>query len=300
MNFICPYCKKEFETYHKMACHVGFLHKDVDREQLLTDYYYNGERPKCKCGCGNYTNITYDRKDNFKIKFADYCKGHYARVHNNWGHNERAKINSANTRREQFKQGARQVWNKGTKWEETFTKEKIKELRKRYSDIERNNKIRDKLLGVPKSEEHAKKIRERMNSEESREFYRNVMKKRLNDGKFHISSKLELDFIDEFIKPLGINYETQYYLKDIHQYCDIYIPSKNLIIEVDGSFWHADKRLFPNGAKYSYQKKRVQLDEIKNNYCKEKGIKCLRFWELDILHDKNKILETIQKQISEE
>ena len=83
------------------------------------------------------------------------------------------------------------------------------------------------------------------------------MKERIKNKQFSLSSKLEEDFINDFIKPLNIEYETQYYLKDIHQYCDIYIPSKNLIIECDGSFWHCDPRLFPNGAVYDYQKLNV-------------------------------------------
>lgn len=54
----------------------------------------------CKCGCGD-------------IVKNEWSKGHYSRVHNNWGHNKTAIENSANTRREQFKNGERKVWNDG-------------------------------------------------------------------------------------------------------------------------------------------------------------------------------------------
>jgi len=54
----------------------------------------------CKCGCGDTVK-------------NEWSKGHYSRAHNNWGHNPTAIKNSANTRREQFKNGERKVWNKG-------------------------------------------------------------------------------------------------------------------------------------------------------------------------------------------
>ena len=52
----------------------------------------------CKCGCGDTVK-------------NEWSKGHYTQVHNNWGHNPKAIENSAKTRREQFKNGERTVWN---------------------------------------------------------------------------------------------------------------------------------------------------------------------------------------------
>ena len=284
-GFKCPYCDTVCKNYNGLAKHVMHMHKEISKEQLLTDYYYNGVRPTCKCGCGQYTSITYDKKNHNQIKFADYCQGHQSRVHNNWGHNEKAKEKSAETRRKQFDEGARTVWNKGTTWAETFSEEKIAELMKMYENEERNQKISESLEGKPKSEEHANKIRERM---------------RLSNSKFTISSKLELDFIENFIKPLGLEYQTQYYIKDIHQFCDIYIPSLNTVVECDGSFWHCDRRLFPDGPMYSYQKKRVQLDEVKNNYCKEHGIRCIRVWEYDIINHPEEVEEFLKSELLQE
>ena len=54
----------------------------------------------CKCGCGDTVK-------------NEWSKGHYSRVHNGWGHNPTAIENSAKTRREQYKNGERKVWNDG-------------------------------------------------------------------------------------------------------------------------------------------------------------------------------------------
>jgi hypothetical protein len=69
----------------------------------------------CKCGCGDTVK-------------NEWSKGHYSRVHNNWGHNPKAIENSAKTRREQFKNGERTVWNDGLTIEDERVKENCKNL----------------------------------------------------------------------------------------------------------------------------------------------------------------------------
>ena len=148
-DFKCPYCDRRFESYNGLTKHVfgNNGHEGVTQEKLLTDFAHNGVRPTCKCGCGEYTDISYVGG----AHFCDYKQGHQSRVHNNWGHNDRAKIHSAETRRKQYASGERIQWNKGKSWEETYDDEKIEELRKIYEDEERNQKISKSLKGVHKS-----------------------------------------------------------------------------------------------------------------------------------------------------
>lgn len=121
-KFKCPYCDEAFETYNGLCKHVFRFseHRCESKEQLLTDFTYNGVRPKCKCGCGEYTDISYEGG----AHFCDYKLGHASRVHNNWGHNEEAIVKSAETRRRQYESGERVQWNKGKKWNETFPEKK--------------------------------------------------------------------------------------------------------------------------------------------------------------------------------
>ena len=101
--FKCPYCDRRFTSYNGLCKHVikEKAHGEITREQLLTDYKYGGVRPTCKCGCGGYTDISYQGGAHFN----EYIKGHHQRVHNNWGHNEKALEHSAETRRERFASG---------------------------------------------------------------------------------------------------------------------------------------------------------------------------------------------------
>lgn len=254
-SIVCPYCGCSFKNYNGLCKHI-FKFKshgnEISKEKLLADTFYNGEIPKCKCGCGEYTNISYEGG----AHFADYKVGHIARINNNWGNNANALKKSAETRRKKFKDGAIIQWNKGKKWIETYSEVQIKEL---------TNKISNKLHD------------------------------RVKNSKFKISSMLEDMFVKEFIEPLKIEYKRQYYIKDINQFCDIYIPSKSLIIECQGTFWHCDSRFYPNGAKYQIQEARIEKDIVKKEYLENNGFKLLNIWEYDILNNK----EDVKNQINE-
>lgn len=270
----CPYCDNVYKTFNGLCKHA--VKHNITKEKLLGDFKYGGIRPTCKCGCGEYTEISYEGGAHFR----DYIIGHASRIHNNWGHNRNAQEKSAATRRKQYKEGERIQWNKGKKWSETYTNEQIEQLYEILHSEERGRKISNKLKGVPKSEEHVKKIIERMNS-----------------GEFSISSKNEEKFIEEFIKPLGIEFKHQYYIKEIKQFADVFIPSKNTIIEYDGDFWHCNPNKFKNGPKYEIQSKKVNKDLIKAQWCKENGVKLIRFWESDVLENVKNVIDTLHKEL---
>ena len=295
-EYKCPFCDNRFETYGGLCKHI-FTHKthgDVTtKEQLLADVKYNGVRPVCKCGCGEYTDISYVGGAHFN----EYVKGHSSRVYNNWGHNEEAKKHSADTRRKQYLNGERVQWNKGKKWAETYTDEEIKDLMKQYLSEERNNKIRVALKGVPKSEEQVKKMKEAFNTEEYRKKKSEEMRARLMSGEFTISSEIEKKFIKECIEPLGIEYTTQYYISDLHHYCDVYIPSKNTIVEFQGDYWHGNPKKYTREELSPYQLDKVKKDEALRVYCSEHNIGLIEVWESDYNRDPGGTKKLLEESI---
>ena len=89
--------------------------------------------------------------------------------------------------------------------------------------------------------------------------------------------------IQNFLKQLGIEFMTHQYIKDIeHGYqCDILIPSRNIIIECDGDYWHN----YPIGK---------DIDHIRTSELIAKGFKVLRLWENEIKNmDLNKFKEKL-------
>lgn len=76
--------------------------------------------------------------------------------------------------------------------------------------------------------------------------------------------------IQNFLKELSIEFFTHQYINIKNGYqCDIFIPSKNMIIECDGDYWHN----FPNGN---------NIDHIRTKELLQNGFKVLRLWENEI------------------
>lgn len=110
----CPTCNTVFKSYTAVSLHFRSRHgtsaqlKEVMRQRLLTEKH-GGVEPKCKCGCG-VTPKYYDHKRGY----AEFIRGHVARVKNNWGHNKDAQKKSQDKRREQIANGTWVAWNKGS------------------------------------------------------------------------------------------------------------------------------------------------------------------------------------------
>jgi Rps23 Pro-64 3,4-dihydroxylase Tpa1-like proline 4-hydroxylase len=103
----CKLCDKKFESIDSLRKHYGRVHK-IPSQQFYDEFVLKGEIPKCKCGCGETPKFI-----RFEKGYNEWIRGHIARVKNNWGHNQTAIDNSSKTRREQFNNGERTVWNAG-------------------------------------------------------------------------------------------------------------------------------------------------------------------------------------------
>jgi len=102
----CIICKKEFKNGGVMARHIIVNHQMTYREYYHKYILQSDSIPKCECGCGAEMTWT-------SMEYRKFAKGHYSRVHNNWGHNPKAIEKSAETRRQQYASGERKVWNDG-------------------------------------------------------------------------------------------------------------------------------------------------------------------------------------------
>lgn len=106
-------------------------------------------------------------------------------------------------------------------------------------------------------------------------------------------SSLEHKLI-EFLDSKNIKYYFQFFIgnKDLYSY-DFKIKGKNILIELDGDYWHGG----PGCKKYHDGVLETKTrDKIKQDFAIKNGYKILRFWESDI----NKNTEQIFEQILEE
>ena len=114
------------------------------------------------------------------------------------------------------------------------------------------------------------------------------------------TSKLELTFMREFLDKLGVKYIYQFEVKEIGRWYDFYLPDHNLIIEIDGSYYHADPRVVKEDKLTPMHKHNMRVDEYKNKWALSHGIPILRIWEKDINDAPLKVLEALRVRLGVE
>ncbi len=90
--------------------------------------------------------------------------------------------------------------------------------------------------------------------------------------------------IQNFLKQLGIEYYSHFYIKNIEKKyrCDIFVPSIKLIIECDGNYWHGNPKIFSDNQLSERIINQRELDKIRTKELISKGFKVLRLWEQKI------------------
>jgi very-short-patch-repair endonuclease len=247
------------------------------KKDKLIQEKYNGIHPTCQCGCEEKTRYEATKKD-----FCKWIHGHQAKVKGHFGDPKNPKRVDAiiKTRKEKFASGE---YN-----------HIVKAIKKNRKDPNLGKKISQGAKGVPKPKPEgfgvgrvqSKKTRKKM----SETAINNIIKTNRNH-----TSKLEKTFAN-ILDLLDIKYQQFFYAKEIKAFYDFFIPEHNLIIEVDGDFWHCNPSKFPN-PKYTTQKRNLQRDKIKTQWALDNDYKLLRFWEDDIKNNikyiKQILLETV-------
>lgn len=108
------------------------------------------------------------------------------------------------------------------------------------------------------------------------------------------TSKLETVFETDILKKLKVQYQKQFYAKDIKRYYDFYIPELNVLIEVDGDYYHSYGKIYEEMT--PMQKKNHRVDEIKNEWAALHGYALIRIWEHDIRNNPYKVLEFLRER----
>lgn len=114
------------------------------------------------------------------------------------------------------------------------------------------------------------------------------------------TSKLEDDFASGFLDKLKVKYIRQFEAKDIKRFYDFYLPETNLIIEVDGGYYHSDPRVVDINNLSPMQKHNKRVDEAKNKWALAHGIPIMRIWEEDIRHNPSAVMRELKKRLKTE
>lgn len=290
MQFKCQICDKKYDTLWSLSSHYVKKHKIKPQETFIR-HNLEGKTPECKCGCGETPTFLGIQKG-----FRDYIRGHASRVNNNWGHNVDAQKKSKDTQRKLYGSGELVIWNKGLTKEDD---ERLDYGDKISSNLERNKKISKALKGRKRPQyvldKFDKGMREYWSKEENREKQSILQSKRVKNN-HHKNKTLLENYFESILIKLKLKYISQYTICGYN--FDFYLPKYDLVIEVDGDFFHCNPKKYPEGPIYESQTNTINNDKIKNNICdKSNGIRLLRFWEDDINNNIEWVIDEIKKHI---
>ena len=252
--------------------------KQTKQEKLLQEKY-NGIKPTCKCGCGQETRYEGKLKD-----FCQWIHGHQAKVKGHFGDpkNPKRVEKIISTRKQKFKNG-----------EYNHVIKAVKENRK---CPELGTKISKGAKGIAKPKPENFGVG-RIQSEITRQkMSESAIENILKTGKVK-RSNLEYKF-EGILQTLFVGFIHSFYIKEVKKIYDFYLPEFNILIEIDGDFWHCN----PN-TKYAIpecktQELNIENDKIKNKWASDNNYKLLRFWEYDINNNVSQIVETLKKELN--
>lgn len=121
------------------------------------------------------------------------------------------------------------------------------------------------------------------------------------ENRIKTTSNLELR-VAPVLDALGIAYTHQYPVRGVDGrfVCvfDFFLPEYNTVVEVNGTFWHADPRSYPNGPIHAIQRRCAMKWEDKLARIRELGYRLVVLWEDDIRkHGEDHMRRTIEDSI---
>lgn len=290
-SFKCSRCEKKYDNYDSLRKHNSRTHQ-ISSEQFFTEFNLDGIRPTCKCGCGECVSFRAG-------KFQEYILGHHARVANNY-HKDPSSLERAHeTRRQRLASGELVTWNKGLTKETNEGMRKLSEIMRKENSPNRARLISKTLSGKPKKKESVEKLKVALKKywtperKEERSHQRMLW---IQKNGFETKSKTEKLFRD-LLDQHGIEYYHQFYVREIKALYDFKIRGLNILIEVDGDYWHCNesKGFFP---KYAAQKKNLERDVVKTTWCESNGYKLIRIWESDLNENPNGSIKRVVDEIT--
>jgi G:T-mismatch repair DNA endonuclease (very short patch repair protein) len=166
------------------------------------------------------------------------------------------------------------AWNKNTTDREYLEKMRVKRLGVKMSDASREkmrNRRRDSPIKARHCVPHSPEERVRMKLRTA---------KLWASGVFNRETSIEKK-VKEFLGSLGLTFEQQYQVK---YFCmDFAFPEKKIAIECQGTYFHIDPRIYPEGPRDAIQRRNFGRDKAKNKVCcDQQGWVIIEVWETEI------------------
>jgi len=281
----CKLCNYETESRVEFTNHISKQHK-LNRQNYLIQTEHDGKQPTCSCGCGTlmkYNAVLY--------RFPTYVKKHLHIIQKGKTQEEIFGDMKSPKRIKAISDARKAKFESG---EYNYIKDAIKEARK---DPELGKKISNSVKGKPKPKPEGFGVG-RVQSEETRKkMSGSAIQRILKDPENYHTSELEERF-KIILDVLDIEYKHFFFAKGINKIFDFYIPKYNILIEVDGDFYHCNPNIYNNGPVCKTQTINIENDKLKDEWAKANGYKLLRFWEDDINNNIKQVKQTLLENLT--
>jgi hypothetical protein len=247
----CKICN-ETKTPRGLAQHIQKSH-NISLTDYIVKFEFNGEHPKCLCGCGE------------KVTIRGYQIMDYVNYHSPEG---------------KLKKGEKLEFDY-EKWKKNVT-EGIRKYNKEAKERDPNYR------SGKNSNFFGKKVKESTKEKLRKAVEKQIAEKRhpfigRDNGRIKKSS-LEVKF-ENYLKNNNIKYESSYrvqYIKNNkeprNKYYDFYIPEINSLVEIHGSYWHPKKDINLS----NIQKKNFLNDKFKKQLAKNNFFKLLTIYDYEL------------------
>lgn len=119
--------------------------------------------------------------------------------------------------------------------------------------------------------------------------------KAIAEGRLPRVSKIE-GVVAKELRGVGVSFVRQFAIRDaLGRFAcvfDFFVPTAKTVIEVNGTFFHADPRFYPNGPVSATQRRNAKAWSRKVGIIKELDLRLVEIWEYDIKEDATNAVRT--------
>lgn len=109
-------------------------------------------------------------------------------------------------------------------------------------------------------------------------------------------SGLESYFRINILDKLEIEYFQQFEAKSIGRFYDFYLPKHNVLLEIDGDYWHKNPTIYESPIN-AIQKRNARVDKLKDKWALMNGFVLIRIWESDIKKEPEKVAKYLIERL---
>lgn len=276
----CQLCQQEM-SFGRIKRHLNAQHKNITVDQYIKNYWSTLPLHKPCEVCKE--NIVYKYKTCSKE-----CR------------NKLEHINKGKPKPNGFMSKEHKEKISKSKTGTIVSKETGDKISKSSTGISRNKNRPSPMLGKKQSNNQKQKVRERFikyYNEGNEPWTKN--NKHTSEAIEKIFAKRSMNKLEKLVASIldenNIPYHFQFFLKTKDGICKSYdfkIKNTNILIEIDGDYWHGG----PGIDKHFYKLDEVKInDMVKNELALDNNYNLIRIWESDIYNEPNIIITKIKE-----